>query len=52
MRDRERRFEELIKLPAGVLANRVIELEAKLREREAEMTRVALSLMQNINKDG
>lgn len=48
MREREARFEDIMKrlgkMP-GVMANRIMELEDRVRELQDEMERAALGLM-------
>ncbi len=45
MRERELRFETIMKRPPGVNANRIIELEDRVRELQDEMHRAALALV-------
>lgn len=50
MRERERRFEDLVRLQPGVLANLVIEREERIRELEKAARASSLALMAVVEK--
>jgi hypothetical protein len=52
MRERERRFEEVMKMKAGVMANRIIDLEDRVRELQDKMVQVATGLLSVARREG